>query len=241
MIQPATREAHRKVSAGNTALVIEDDTHVARVLLRLLSGLGFEAYEAGTAAAADAFLEEFEASLILLDLRLPQRSGDDWLISFRKRDTDTPVMVISGVNDPMRKAAVLRDGADVYVTKPFEIVELEAQIGALLRRPRCLAERAICDGLAYLNPTRCELRVGGVKRQLTQREFGILWFLSLHEGRWVAAATLSAAVLGDETHSNVESTRVHVFNMRQKLGHLADIFAIESRRQLGYRMIRPVS
>ncbi len=99
---------------------------------------------------------------------------------------------------------------------------------ALLRRPRSLTETAICEGLAYLQPDT--LRVGDVRQLLTMREFGILWHLTSHEGRWVDARNLALAVLGDANESHTENMRVHVSNLRYKLRHLSDVFAIESER-----------
>ncbi len=220
------------------ALVIEDERHVARLLVQMLSNLGFAASDVATADAADAFLQTHPADLILLDLRLQGRSGDDWLISFRKRNHETPVMAVSSVADPARRAAVLRDGADSLINKPFDVTELEAHVCALLRRPRIAGERTICDGLVSLNPARSELRVGDVHHVLTQREFQILWCLAIHEGSWVAAASLAASVLGDASESNIESIRVHVFNLRQKMTYLSDHFQIESARKMGYRIVK---
>jgi DNA-binding response OmpR family regulator len=218
--------------------VIEDERHVSALLAQLLRSLGFAPFEAATTAAAETYLLTATPALVLLDLRLPGRSGDDWLQWFRRHDSVTPVMAISGVTDPLRRAAVLRCGADAFISKPFDVVELEAHIAALLRRPRSESGMSICDGLVWLNPARSELRVGAVAQHLTQREFQILWSLALNEGNWVTGRSLATAILDDGSHAGIESTRVHLFNLRQKLRYLCDYFYVEKARNLGYRIVR---
>jgi DNA-binding response OmpR family regulator len=90
-----------------------------------------------------------------------------------------------------------------------------------------------------LNPARSELRTGDFRQVLTQREFQILWCLAIHEGRWLSAATLAASVLGDSSESNIESVRVHVFNLRNKLNYLSEHFQIHTARGMGYRIGKP--
>jgi two-component system cell cycle response regulator CtrA len=235
---PAKIAPGKDAGVRRVALVIDDERAVSHVLSRLLRSLGFETVEAASAAEADEVLKRTRPDFIILDLGLPQVSGDEWLTSFRATNGETPVMIVTGIHDPDRKAAVLRGGADACISKPFDIVELEAQVCALLRRPRNISERALCGGLAHLNPSRSELRVGAVRHLLTQKEFGILWFLALHEENWVPASMLSDAVLGDSSYACVVSTRVHVFNLRQKLDYLSPILTIEAARNLGYRLAR---
>jgi DNA-binding response OmpR family regulator len=219
------------------ALVVEDESHVSLLLAQILDGLGFDPTRVPSAEHADQHLTSNEVDLVLLDLRLPGRSGDSWLVSFRGRDRVTPVIAISGVNDPERKAAVLRAGADDFVGKPFQVIELEARIDSLMRRRQSQTRQTLCNGLVCLDPARCELRVGDLRQSLTMREFGILWCLASSWGRWVNVATLSEAVLGEASEAAIETVRVHLFNLRHKLEHFAPLLLVAAARNRGYRIL----
>ncbi len=236
-IVKVSTDSQSHVDSPRYVLIVEDDETVSRLLASLVSSMGFRAVQVSSAREAGEFLKKLTPDLILLDLRLPGQSGDDWLIAFRRRVVSTPVIVISGVEDINRRVAVLPSGANDFVAKPFQLVELQAHITALLRRPTNLASRRICGGAVLLDPVRPELRLGDVSQSLTTREFGIMWFLVAHEEIWVEPSQLSKSVLGGATKADVECLRVHLCNLRDKLAPFEDHFKLETKRDFGYRIV----
>jgi DNA-binding response OmpR family regulator len=229
--------APRIAQNPRVALVIEDDKVTSSLLVQMLDRLSFQVAQVRSAEAARDFLATSSVDLVLLELHLPGQSGDDWLQWFRHTDINTPVIAVCAVHDPLRKAMVLQLGADDFVSKPFDLVELEARVQAVMRRPGNSATRTICNGSVCLDPARAELRAGDTGQLLSTCEFGIVWHLGVHEGQWVDVRSLSTAILGTATPPNIETTRVHVSNVRRKLAHLSPYFVIESGRLRGYRLV----
>jgi two-component system KDP operon response regulator KdpE len=206
-------------SNGPLILVVEDDGPTRGVLIRELGASGYRTAEAGDGQAA---LERFAArrpDLVLLDLGLPDMEGRRVITTIR-RETRTPILILSGRFEEQDKVDALDLGADDYVTKPFSVAELRARIRVALRHaagPAADDEGRLRAGPVSLDPAHHEVRVADLPVDLTPREFEILRALLAHDGRIVTKGRLLRAVWGRAYESEDDYVYVHVSAVRRKL------------------------
>src|SRR5438045_5216325 len=164
-------------------LVIEDDPTVGQSVKR-----GFEEQRWGVDLVANgddgearAVSEEYD--VIILDMRLPGKSGAQVLHDLRARGFDRPVLILTAQDAVDSKVTALRAGADDYVTKPFAFEELLARVEALARRPRALASPMLTVGDLVLDQATREVSRAGAQIELTPKEYTVLEYLMRHAGR----------------------------------------------------------
>ena len=159
--------------------------------------------------------------LVLLDLMIPGVSGESLLEELRASRT-MPVIVISARTALEDKVALLKLGADDYITKPFELAEVAARVEAQLRRSGRFAPVPEPKGLLtahglVLDPAAMRVTVNGGELAFTAREFGILKLLLQHPERVFTREALYTQVWGGEYYGEDNTVNVHISNIRQKL------------------------
>ncbi len=181
----------------------------------------------GRAGLSKATILPYDA--VILDLLLPMMDGWDVLESLRETHK-TPVLILSARDALSDRVLGLDLGADDYLAKPFERVELLARLRALIRRSAGQAQTLIAlQDLAVDLRGRC-VRRGEVDLGLTAREFALLEYLVLHRGRVVSRSEICDHMLNDADNSLATSLEVHMSNLRKKLS----VDLIETRRGQGY-------
>jgi two-component system, OmpR family, KDP operon response regulator KdpE len=230
------------MSTAPTVLVVEDDQEARRALVRELGARGYHVVEAVDGRAA---LERWEArrpDVVLLDLGLPDVDGLS-LIRRMRREATTPIVILSGRYEEREKVEALERGADDYVTKPFGVDELAARLRVALRHavgPTADAAGRLAAGPLVLDTARHEVRIAGVRIDLTPREFEILRVLLANAGRLVTKGRLLRAVWGEAYQAEASYVYVHVSQLRRKLaaadpsGVLRDLIVTEPG--IGYRV-----
>jgi two-component system KDP operon response regulator KdpE len=229
-------------TGGATVLVIEDDPATRDVLARELRLAGYLVVAAEDARSG---MERFAArrpDLVLLDLGLPDRDGSEVIRAIR-RESATPIVILSGRFDEQEKVRALEAGADDYVTKPFGVGELRARLKVALRHVAGAAGSAdmlLRAGPIELDVEHHELRLDGVRVEVTPREFEILKVLLLHHGRIVTKGRLLRAVWGQAYQAEADYVYVHVSSLRRKLNQadpeLAAGRLIVTEAGVGYRI-----
>jgi two-component system copper resistance phosphate regulon response regulator CusR len=218
-------------------LVIEDDPIVGQFVKRGLEEQQWTVDlesdgESGERAAGsgDAY------DLVILDMRLPGKDGLSVLRTLRSRGFQRPVLVLTAQDAVDAKVQTLRSGAD-YVTKPFAFEELLARIEALSRRPRQLASPRleIADLVVDLD-TRDVLR-GGVRIELTPKEFKVLEYLMRHPGRVMSRTLITEYAWGYHFDPGTNIVDVVINHLRKKIDAKHDKKLITTVRGVGY-MIR---
>lgn len=220
-------------------LVVEDTPDILQALLTALNDAGYNA--TGISDGGDALRAFYQSppDLILLDLMLPKLSGTE--ICKRVRAvSDTPIIILSAVEDEAQKIHALTIGADDYVVKGAGIGELLARVKASLRRVRLNRETGssthYSDGLLQVDFTRQAVTVEGRNVELTPIEFKLLAELVRHEGKPLSSNELLEAVWGTgyETDSLV---KWHISRLRRKLSaamNRPELGMIVTRRGYGY-------
>lgn len=202
-----------------TILVIEDDAAIAEGLQETLKAEHFEVIAANTGERGYTMAKRERVDLIILDLKLPDRNGEDICRDLRKEGINIPILMLTSKKEEMDKVVGLEIGADDYVTKPFSIRELVARIKALLRRKgeivKELEEYSFGD--IHVDFKKQEAYKNGKAVKLTTREFDILKFFILHEREVVSRDQLLNAVWGYETFPTTRTVDNFILSLRKKI------------------------
>ena len=218
-------------------LLVEDDEMLAQAVTRALRQSAHTVQRAASGADADEILAANEFDLVLRDLGLPHLDGFEVLKRLRARRNRVPVLVLTVRDSLDDRVAGLDLGADDYLTKPFELAELEARVRALIRRANAAASSEIVHGPLRFDTAGRRLYCEGRPVDLSARELSVIELLLLREGRVVTKQQIADHLYGwDETASS-NSVEVFVYRLRRKLeGCGVDIRTV---RGMGYLIERP--
>ena len=216
-------------------LLVEDETRLARALLRGLTADGFAVDVVGDGTSGLARAREGQYDAVLLDVMLPGLSGYEVVKRLRAEDNWVPVMMVSAKDGPYDQADGLDYGADDYLTKPFDYVVLLARLRALLRRQSDPRPPVLAHGDVALDPATREVTLGGEPVSLSRREHELLEFFLRHPDRVLTKTELLDRVW-DARGGGYEPNTVEVYvgYLRRKLGP----GLIETVRGAGYRLAR---
>lgn len=214
-------------------LIIDDDIHINEMVEEVLIQEGYQVSHAYSGTEALLFLANEKPDLILLDLMLPGLTGEEVLPQIEK----IPVIVMSAKVEVKDKVALLLNGAEDYITKPFEIEELLARIVVQLRKSTRLdsSEKLMYREIT-VNMVTHEAWVGEHEVKLTKTEFAILKILLEHPKQVITKTVLLDRV-SEETPDCMESSlRVHISNLRKKLREISGKDYIEAVWGIGFKM-----
>jgi DNA-binding response OmpR family regulator len=215
-------------------LVIEDDPTVGQYVKR-----GLEQQLWGVDLVADGDEGERLAAsetydLVILDMRLPGRTGLEVLHALRARGFEQPVLVLTAQDAVDAKVQTLRAGADDYVTKPFAFEELLARVEALARRPRALASPLLRIADLELDLGTREVRRAGTPIELTPKEFAVLEYLMRHVGRVMSRTLITEYAWGYHFDPGTNIVDVVINHLRKKIDAGHDRKLIHTVRGVGY-------
>ncbi|MFC6879957.1 MULTISPECIES: response regulator transcription factor [Actinomadura] len=203
-----------------TVLMVEDDEHVRRALVRELVALGHTVRSAGRALDALREVTSNPPQVVVLDLGLPDLDGGEALKMLRAV-SDVPVVVATARDGEREIIRLLGSGADDYVVKPFSAEHLHARMEAVLRRARAKPRReAMTVGGLRIDVDRRQATLDEAPLQLSRREFDLLAFLAENAGRVVRRRDLLAEVW-QQSYGDDQTIDVHVSWLRRKLGESA--------------------
>ena len=222
---------------AKTVLIVEDDRNIAD-LLRLY--LEKEGYKVVIAPAGLKGVEEFRAcqpSLVLLDVMLPGMDG--WGVCRTIRaESKTPIIMLTAKSETEDKVQGLKQGADDYITKPFEMKEVLARIEAVLRRsgiePERSSRRLTFDKL-IIDMDAFELTVDGKKIPTPPKEMELLYHLASSPNRVYTRNQLLDEVWGFDYFGDTRTVDVHIKRLREKLEGVSDQWELKTVWSVGYK------
>jgi two-component system OmpR family response regulator len=217
-------------------LVVEDDLILSDGLAGTLRGLGHAVDCVATGAEADSALGTEEYELVILDIELPKLDGFEVLRRLRRRKVATPVLVLTARDAVHDRIRGLDLGADDYLTKPFEMGELEARIRALGRRARGMAENRIDLGRLSVDLKGRRAYIDEAPVNVSAREFAVLEVLAARAGRVVSKDALMKSLYDWDEEVGPNAIEIYVHRLRRKLQDGG--VAIKTIRGLGYLLER---
>lgn len=209
------------LAAKKKILLVEDEPGL---VLTLRDRLNKEGYEVDTAMQGDQGLSMALTGiydLVVLDLMLPGKSGFDICRDLRQQRSPVPILIVTARDQVVDKVVGLKLGADDYLTKPFDTLELLARIEALLRRSAA-AQSPEAASVHQVGTLRIDLRStsawrDGIRIDLSAREFELLRYFVSHPGETISRETLLKEVWGYAAPPNTRTVDVHIAWLRQKL------------------------
>ena len=215
-------------------LIAEDDPVLADGLTRSLRNSEYAVDCVHDGSAADHALSAQTYDLAIIDLGMPKMDGFEVIKRLRRRAATPPVLILTAHDALQQRVRGLDLGADDYMTKPFELPELEARVRALIRRSVSGGNSLIINGKLHLDVTGRRVTVDGQPLDLSARELGVLEVLMLRSGRVVSKDQLAEKLYGWDEDVGTNAIEVCVHRLRKKI----EPSGVEVRtiRGLGYLM-----
>ena len=224
-------------------LIVEDAANTRSFIKANLETSDYQVICAETCTLGIMMYASHHPDLIILDLGLPDRDGLDLIQEVRESDT-VPIIVLSARSNERDKVTALDLGANDYITKPFGTEELLARIRAVLRSHRQGAGNESTPSGKYqlqdllIDYDKRQVFVGKVEIDLTQTEYNIIAYLSIHAGKVLTYAAIIRAVWGYSDYGSVKKLQVNMKNIRKKMGVTpGEKRYIINELGVGYRML----
>jgi len=224
-------------------LLVEDESNIRNLVTTMLETGGYQVIYAGTCATAKAMFSSYLPDLVILDLGLPDEDGMAFLEHIRK-DSLTPVIVLSARVEESDKVLALDSGANDYVTKPFSAGELLARVRTALRNNRFSSPEGRLPGGRFvlkdlqIDYDARQVYIGKNEIKLTQTEYNIVALLSENCGKMMTYASIIKAIWGSSVQEgSVKKLQVNMANIRKKFGSKpGEANYIINELGVGYRM-----
>jgi two-component system alkaline phosphatase synthesis response regulator PhoP len=204
---------------NESILLIEDEQDLCTTLTDRLEGDGYKVHSTGNGETGYRMALEQSFDLIVLDVMLPGKNGFDVCRDIRKAGREMPILMLTARDQLVDKVLGLKIGADDYLLKPFEMLELTTRMEVLLRRSH---SSPATEEVQQFGDVRIDLRGTSVSRfgepiSLSAREFQLLRYLMEHRGSTLSRDVILKDVWGYGLGTQTRTVDVHVFSLRQKL------------------------
>ena len=198
-------------------LMIEDDATTSQSVEMMLQSAGMSVYATDLGEDGLELAKLYDYDLILLDLNLPDMSGYDVLKKLRASKINTPVLILSGLDDTADKIKGFGVGADDYVTKPFDRAELVARINSIVRRSKGHAASIIEIGKLRINIDAKAVEADGKPVHLTGKEYQLLEVLAVRKGTTLTKEAILNNLYGGMDEPEMKIIDVFICKLRKKL------------------------
>ena len=222
---------------AKTVLIVEDDRNIADLLRLYLEKEGYEVVIANDGLKGVELFKSSQPSLVLLDVMLPGMDGWGVCRAIRS-ESKTPIIMLTAKSETEDKVSGLKQGADDYITKPFEMKEVLARIEAVLRRsgiePEKASRRLVFDKL-IIDMDAFELTVDGKKVPTPPKEMELLYHLASTPNRVYTRNQLLDEVWGFDYFGDSRTVDVHIKRLREKLEGVSDQWELKTVWSVGYK------
>ncbi len=202
-------------------LICDDEKDIVSALKIYLSADGYQIYEAYTGKEALEVMRWVDIHLVLMDIMMPEMDGISAMVKIRE-DSNVPVILLTAKSEDNDKVLGLMVGADDYITKPFNPVEVQARVKSQLRRYMQLgggniAQKKLVIGGIELDDASKQVTLDGEEISLTPTEYDILKFLMQHPGEVYSPRQIYQKVWEDAPYGSENTVAVHIRHLREKL------------------------
>ncbi|MFC5648532.1 response regulator transcription factor [Paenibacillus solisilvae] len=216
-------------------LVVDDDPYIRELVKLFLTREGFEVIEASDGLEALRLLETEQVNMAILDVMMPNMDG--WALCKELRETtELPVLMLTAKGETNQKLKGFELGADDYLVKPFEPLELIARVKALLKRYRIAISQSVQVGEVVLNRITYEVTSCGRAVSLPLKEFELLFKLASYPGQTFSRELLIEQLWGFDYEGDERTVDVHIKRLRERFPEEQNRFRIQTIRGLGYRL-----
>ena len=215
-------------------LIVEDNAELCEYMKKSLvqEGYAVDVALCGNDGEEKAFVNEYD--VILLDLNLPDKDGLKIIQFLRDSNVHTPVIMVTARGEINDRAVGLDSGADDYLIKPFDLVELKARIRAVVRRFRGRTNPLIQIENLVVNPLTRRAEYNGIPIPLSVREFDILEVITMHHPAVVSSEEITEHIFDEMYDTFSSSLRVHIMRLRNKLYEASGKEMLKTMRGKGY-------
>ena len=219
-------------------LIVEDEKDVNQLLAHTLQDSGYETVSVYNGMDAVSMLEKENFDMVMLDLMLPYKSGDEVLREIREK-SDIPVLIISAKDMVRTKIDLLTLGADDYITKPFDLGEVAARVVSNLRRyAKTEKRKQIAYKELLLDIEAKTAAINGAFLELTAKEYQMLELFMQHPNKVFSKSNLYETIWGYEYLGDDNVIKTHISNLRMKIKAESVTEYIETVWGLGYRLAK---
>ncbi len=198
-------------------LLVEDDPTTSKSIEMMLASANLNVYATDLGEEGIDLARLYDYDLILLDLNLPDMTGHEVLRQLRMAKIETPILILSGLDDTDNKIRGFGFGADDYMTKPFVREELIARIHAIVRRSKGHAQSVITTGMITVNLDAKTVEAEGRPVHLTGKEYQMLELLSLRKGTTLTKEMFLNHLYGGMDEPELKIIDVFICKLRKKL------------------------
>ena len=193
-------------------LIVEDNRPVANLIATYLNFGGYETSQVYDGQLALELLAEEPFDLLILDLMLPKVSGTE--IIERVKETEIPIIVLTARDDLGSKVQCLKTGADDYIIKPFDSMDLLVRVEALLRRCR-RGPQTVHLGSLLIEPSTHEVTLAGRRVELAPKEYDLLYYLASRHDQVLTRKDILARVWGYQFAGETRTVDIHIQRLRR--------------------------
>ncbi len=223
-------------------LLVEDDPMTSKSIEMMLASANLNVYATDLGEEGIDLAKLYDYDLILLDINLPDMNGHEVLRQLRLSKIDTPILILSGMDDTENKIKGFGFGADDYMTKPFHREELVARIHAIVRRSKGHAQSLITTGNVVVNLDAKTVEANGRPVHLTGKEYQMFELLSLRKGTTLTKEMFLNHLYGGMDEPELKIIDVFICKLRKKLSNaLGGENYIETVWGRGYVLREPVA
>lgn len=214
--------------------IVEDDNSIREIEEFALKNAGHQVMSFENGKDFFSKLEHKLPDLILLDLMLPDQSGNDIVKKLRQRSATKriPVIMVTAKTTELDLIKGLEDGADDYIKKPFSVMELISRVKALLRRTQDDDSSVFSIDVLKLDNTKHKVTVENQPIELTFKEYGLLLYLMRHQGQVLSREMIMNRVWSTDYEGESRTLDMHIKTLRHKLGNAGN--KIRTIRNVGY-------
>ncbi|KRF02423.1 two-component system response regulator [Paenibacillus sp. Soil766] len=216
-------------------MIVDDDPYIRELVRVFMLNEGFDVVEAADGVEALKKLQTVQVDMVILDVMMPNMDG--WMLCKELREHyDLPILMLTAKGETSQKVKGFELGADDYLTKPFEPLELAMRVRALLKRYKIASSQTIQAGDLSMNRKTYEVTVGAESITLPLKEFELLYKLASYPGKTFSRDQLIEQIWGFDYEGNERTVDVHINRLRERFPEERHAFRIATIRGLGYRL-----